>query len=479
MGSLRRHILPKAFKLFDLLVMTLSFAAATIAAHHQLRTVSFEEFLAMRISVQNFILFWGFLLVWHVIFALSGLYRSRRLTALWGEIIDVIKATFSGTLALFAFALLFRIQMVTPVFLAAFWTVSSAIIILSRVILRNVLKLMRIHGRNLSHLLIVGTNLRAMQFAQKIEKNKELGYHLIGFADNKWEDIGEFQTTEYHLVTDLDNLADFLSDHIVDEVAICLPMKQYSHEAPKIVSICQQQGIIVRYIFDVFIPELGQSKWEQFENDSVITIYTGEMNGVPILIKRGLDFSISLILIIILTPLLLITALLIKLTSSGPAFFIQERVGLNKRRFRLYKFRTMVVDAEQKLSRFEHLNEVSGPVFKIEDDPRITRVGKFLRKTSIDELPQLFNVLKGDMSLVGPRPLPVRDYKGFDQDWHRRRLSVRPGITCLWQISGRCSVPFEKWMELDMEYIDHWSLWLDFKILAKTIPAVLNGSGAR
>jgi exopolysaccharide biosynthesis polyprenyl glycosylphosphotransferase len=256
-------------------------------------------------------------------------------------------------------------------------------------------------------------------------------------------------------------------------------MKVYSRKAPKIISVCQEQGIIVRSLLDVFIPELTQSKIEQLENESVFTIYPGKMDGFPVLTKRALDFSISLILIIILSPLFIITALLIKLTSPGPVFFIQERMGLNKRRIRIYKFRTMVANAEQKLAEFEHLNEVSGPVFKIKDDPRITRVGRFLRKTSIDELPQLLNVLKGDMSLVGPRPLPVRDYNGFDQDWHRRRLSVRPGITCLWQINGRSSVPFEKWMELDMEYIDHWSLWLDFKILTKTIPAVLNGSGAR
>jgi len=256
-------------------------------------------------------------------------------------------------------------------------------------------------------------------------------------------------------------------------------MKVYSRKAPQIISVCQEQGIIVRSLLEVFIPELTESKIEQLENESVFTIYPGKMDGFPVLMKRTLDFFISLILIIILSPLFIITALLIKLTSPGPVFFIQERMGLNKRRIRIYKFRTMVVNAEQKLSEFEHLNEVSGPVFKIKDDPRITRVGSFLRKTSIDELPQLLNVLKGDMSLVGPRPLPVRDYKGFDQDWHRRRLSVRPGITCLWQINGRSSVPFEKWMELDMEYIDHWSLWLDFKILTKTIPAVLNGSGAR
>jgi lipopolysaccharide/colanic/teichoic acid biosynthesis glycosyltransferase len=159
-------------------------------------------------------------------------------------------------------------------------------------------------------------------------------------------------------------------------------------------------------------------------------------------------------------------------------FFIQERVGLNKKRFHLYKFRTMVADAEERQREIEHLNEASGPVFKIRSDPRLTPAGKFLRKTSIDELPQLFNVLKGDMSLVGPRPLPVRDYQGFDQDWQRRRFSVRPGITCLWQINGRSSIPFEKWMELDMQYIDQWSLWMDFKILAKTIPVVLKGTGA-
>jgi lipopolysaccharide/colanic/teichoic acid biosynthesis glycosyltransferase len=159
-------------------------------------------------------------------------------------------------------------------------------------------------------------------------------------------------------------------------------------------------------------------------------------------------------------------------------FFIQERVGLNKRTFRLYKFRTMVADAEERQAEIEHLNEARGPVFKIRNDPRLTPVGKFLRKTSIDELPQLFNVLKGDMSLVGPRPLPVRDYQGFDQDWQRRRFSVRPGITCLWQINGRSSIPFEKWMELDLQYIDQWSLWMDFKILAKTIPVVLKGTGA-
>jgi lipopolysaccharide/colanic/teichoic acid biosynthesis glycosyltransferase len=187
---------------------------------------------------------------------------------------------------------------------------------------------------------------------------------------------------------------------------------------------------------------------------------------------------VSLVLILLFSPLFLIVALLTKVTSPGPAFFTQERLGLNKRRFRMYKFRTMVIDAEERQADLEELNEADGPVFKIKSDPRITPIGKLLRKASIDELPQLFSVLKGDMSLVGPRPLPVRDFEGFDQDWHRRRFSVRPGITCLWQVNGRSDILFEDWMKLDMQYIDNWSLSLDFKILLMTVPAVLKGSGA-
>jgi lipopolysaccharide/colanic/teichoic acid biosynthesis glycosyltransferase len=158
--------------------------------------------------------------------------------------------------------------------------------------------------------------------------------------------------------------------------------------------------------------------------------------------------------------------------------FLQDRIGLNKRRFKIYKFRTMVPNAERLMLDIEKQNEMSGPVFKITNDPRITPIGKFLRKSSIDELPQLLNVLEGDMSLVGPRPLPVRDYEGFSEDWQRRRFSIKPGITCLWQVNGRNGISFDEWMLLDLQYMDEWSLWLDFKILARTVPAVFRGAGA-
>jgi lipopolysaccharide/colanic/teichoic acid biosynthesis glycosyltransferase len=190
------------------------------------------------------------------------------------------------------------------------------------------------------------------------------------------------------------------------------------------------------------------------------------------------DCLVSAALLAALGPLFLVVAVLIRLTSPGPVFFRQTRVGLNKRRFTIYKFRTMIANAEQLQDQLLSMNEMTGPVFKIKKDPRITSLGRILRKTSIDELPQLLNVLKGDMSLVGPRAIPLRDYQLFDQDWQRRRFSVKPGITCLWQIGGRNSIPFERWMELDMQYIDKWSLWLDLKILARTVPAVLRGTGA-
>jgi exopolysaccharide biosynthesis polyprenyl glycosylphosphotransferase len=195
-------------------------------------------------------------------------------------------------------------------------------------------------------------------------------------------------------------------------------------------------------------------------------------------VKRTFDIALSSILLIILLPLFLLVSVLIKLDSRGPVFFIQERVGLNKRRFHLFKFRTMIQDAEHLRDQLAELNEVSGPVFKIKHDPRLTRVGKWLRKLSIDELPQLINVFIGEMSLVGPRPLPVVDYNGFNKDWYNRRFSVRPGITCIWQINGRNNISFDRWMELDMNYIDNWSLSLDLKIILKTIPAVVSCKGA-
>ncbi len=478
MTALGRQLFVKVAKLYDLAVMCLSFGLAAVLVAHQTAIVSFADFLAMRVKVRNFVLFAGILLVWNISFRLFGLYDSRRLSGQKDEVLDIVKATTFGVGSVCIAAFLFRLKIVTPLFVLALWFISTATFVLSRLVVRYLLSQVRVRGRNLREMLIVGTNPRAVLFARKIQANPTLGYRVLGFVDQEWEGMEEFRKGGYPLASDFERFPFLLRERVVDEVVLALPMKSLYLQASRVAALCEEQGVVVRVLSNIFNLRLAQSKTGEFEGEAVTTLCTGSPEDWQHLFKRTLDIVASLVATLILAPLFLLAGFFIKLTSQGPVFFIQERVGLNKKRFHLYKFRTMVADAEERQREIEHLNEASGPVFKMKNDPRITRVGKLLRKTSIDELPQLFNVLKGDMSLVGPRPLPVRDYQGFHQDWQRRRFSVRPGITCLWQINGRCSIPFEKWMELDMKYIDEWSLWMDFKILAKTIPAVLKGAGA-
>jgi exopolysaccharide biosynthesis polyprenyl glycosylphosphotransferase len=477
MVNIRRQILLNVFKLFDMVIMVAAFGAATVLMLRS-HSVTVEEFFAMRVKIGNFLIFSTLLVVWHLLFSTFGLYASRRLSRRSAEIVDTLKATSFATLLLGVGVVVFHIKMATPTFLVAFWVLSSFLMVLSRLIMRWLLAQTRLHGRNLRDLLIVGTNSRAFGFANSIRSKPELGYRIIGFADREWEGMKQFRESGYRLACSLDELPNFFRKTVVDEVLIALPIRSFHDDAARIATLCEDQGILFRLLPNLFDLKRSRHWTEELEGQSLVTHHNGISEGWQLILKRVLDFTIALAAILVLTPVLIGTGLLLALTGGGPVFFVQRRVGLHKREFAVYKFRTMVVDAEKRMREVEHLNEVSGPVFKISNDPRITPLGRFLRKTSIDELPQLINVLKGDMSLVGPRPLPVRDYQGFSEDWQRRRFSVRPGITCLWQVSGRSSISFDKWMELDLQYIDKWSLWLDLRILARTIPAVLKGEGA-
>lgn len=480
MSSARRKLLLNAFRLFDLGLMVVAFLTAALTVLHQSRAVALPELLSMRVSIRNFAIFSLLGFAWYLIFSLSGLYASRRFSNRRGEVIDVIKAISLGTFVIFVGAIVFHIRLITPMFVVAFWLVNTCATVASRLMLRVILGAIRKRGRNLRGIVIVGTNNRALEFARKLISLPELGYHIAGFIDQDWHGSEEFRRSGYSLVSDFGNFPNFLRTSVVDEVVLALPFRSMHEDASRIAALCEEQGITVRVIANLFDSKGARASAEGSENDSdSLIIYSrSSVEEWPIVAKRIIDFIISGLVITSLFPLLLVVSVLIKVATPGPVFFVQKRVGLNKRHFNVYKFRTMVVDAERRMSELERLNEVSGPVFKIKNDPRMTPIGKFLRKTSIDELPQLFNVLKGDMSLVGPRPLPLRDYEGFNKDYQRRRFSVKPGITCLWQVRGRSSVPFEKWMELDLEYIDKWTLWLDCQILLRTIPAVLRGSGA-
>jgi exopolysaccharide biosynthesis polyprenyl glycosylphosphotransferase len=477
MTSYRRKFLLNALKAFDLLLAMSVILLATYLALPHRSALSLEEFLSMRVKVGNFLLFTALLCMWHISYALCGLYNSRRMLDCFADVRDLVKACCLGTVLIALSGLLFHIRMFSGKFIIVFWIVVCMASITSRLLLRLALHAARRQGRNLRNMVIVGTGPRASQFATMIESKPELGYRILGFVDQPWAGLQDFVKSGYS-ICDFDDLENLLRSNVVDEVVIALPIRTLHAQASRVAAICELQGIKIRIFSDLFDLRLSSARADDVLGGLLISHFRGLDEGWRTDAKRVFDVIVSTVLLIALAPLFLLIAAITKVTSPGPVFFKQSRVGLGKRRFQMYKFRTMVADAEQQIRKLEHLNEATGPVFKLRNDPRITPFGKLLRKTSIDELPQLINVLKGEMSLVGPRPLPVRDYEGFNEDWQRRRFSVRPGLTCLWQIAGRSAIPFEKWMQLDLQYIDRWSFWLDLQILMRTIPAVIRGFGA-
>lgn len=450
------------------------FSAFWLSAH-QADQVTLNKFLSLRIRVIDFISFLVIIFLWHITFNNFHLYRSRRLDSGHDEWKDLLKATSIGTAILTLVSFIVKNTLVTLQFVIFFWGLSTIFTLFFRKTMRYILKKVRVHGRNLRFVLIVGTNQKAYDYADMLEKKKELGYRVIGYLD---ENI-HLPAEEINLIGTIKNFSSILKNHIVDEVVISLPVKSYYEEIQEIVQKAEEQGIIIRHLSHIFDTKVAQPSTEKFGDFTVLTVIpSAAQEGSRYMAKRTIDITLGSVLIIATSPLMAIAAIAIKLSSRGPALFTQDRVGYNKRIFNLFKFRTMMVGAEKLQGELEEQNEMDGPVFKIKNDPRVSAVGRWLRKWSIDELPQLFNVINGDMSLVGPRPLPVRDYNGFDKDWQRRRFSVLPGITCTWQISGRNNIPFEDWMKMDMEYIDNWKLSSDLKILLKTIPAVIKGKGA-
>ena len=279
--------------------------------------------------------------------------------------------------------------------------------------------------------------------------------------------------------TPVQRLVEMLHEHSVNGVIISAK-HAYFEQVEAAIRACELEGVEAWLVADFFKAQISRTSFDDFYGWPVLVFRSTPESSWPTLVKQGMDLVGSFVLLFGFSWLLALIALLIKVTSPGPVLFRQQRSGLNGRPFTLYKFRTMVTNAEQLKHELAAMNEMNGPVFKVSNDPRVTPIGKVLRKYSLDELPQLYNVLRGEMSLVGPRPLPVDEVKRFDDLAHRRRLSVKPGITCLWQISGRNNVSdFKEWVRLDLEYIDNWSLWLDLKILSRTLPAVLAATGAK
>ncbi len=277
----------------------------------------------------------------------------------------------------------------------------------------------------------------------------------------------------------VEQLVRMLHEHSANGVILSARHRHFE-QVESVIKACEMEGVEVWLVADFFKTQLSRTSFDDFFGRPVMVFRTTPEASWQSVSKEALDFIGALILLVLFSPAFLLVTLLIKLTSPGPVLFRQKRAGLNGQPFTMYKFRTMVTDAEMRQDELAKMNEMEGPVFKMTNDPRVTRVGRWLRKFSLDEFPQLINVLRGEMSLVGPRPLPVEQVKRFNDVAHRRRLSVKPGMTCLWQVSGRNDVKdFRDWVRLDLEYIDNWSFWLDLKILWRTVPIVLTGAGAK
>jgi len=416
----------------------------------------------------------GMAVLWQIVLTSFGLYRAN-LAGRWrGQVMPLVQAVTCGTLLLLAAGALTGFPPVSRMpFLAFFSTVLAGTLVLRGGLTFAFRQGWRWH-RGRRDLLIVGDGACARVLAEEICRHPEVGYRLIGFVDDTPAHPGPVPADR---LGSLDTLAEFLAARALDEVIIALPVRSHYDAIARTVALCEEMGITVHVPVDFFQLRLAAADIGVFSEMPVVTLRTPGPPSAALAVKRALDVAGAAAGLLVTLPLLPVIALAIKLDSVGPVFFVQVRVGLHRRRFGMLKFRTMAMDAEAAQATLEKQNAVQGAAFKVANDPRVTRVGRILRKTNLDELPQLWNVLVGDMSLVGPRPLPVRDVERFQDHRQLRRFSVKPGLTCLWQVRGWHRLSFDRWMELDLDYIDNWSLRRDLDILARTVPAMIRGDG--
>ena len=411
-------------------------------------------------------------LLWVASLWFMGLYRLRTHWTLRGELIDVLRATALAVVVSLSVLYLLKLNDVSRLFLAILWLAQPGVTLASRVALRSALSRIRSHGRMRRFMLVIGAGPEAETFATEVERHRELGLQVIGHLAGP---LDAQSATSRPVLGSIDEIERVLHENIVDEVAVCLSPQDLSFAEP-ITRVCEEEGKIVRVSLPALGGILSGGVYEQVGRLSVVTHLYGPDRVVGMALKRLFDIAVSLVGLIVLSPLMLAIALYIRAVDGPPVLFGHRRIGLHGRQFTCLKFRTMVAGADGLDDQLGHLSDIRGPAFKIWDDPRVTHTGRRLRGWSLDELPQLINVLTGEMSIVGPRPAPAREVAGYSI-WHRRRLSMKPGITGLWQVSARHDDSFDRRADLDLTYIDRWSLWLDIKIMVRTIPALMSPCG--
>lgn len=408
---------------------------------------------------------------WVAVLWSQGLYRLRQRWSFAGHALAMVRALIVMTVLTFAVLFAFKLEDVSRAFLLTMLPSLALASLGLRAFIHASLGLLRRRGRTTRSVLIVGSGSVARQFGHDLEQHPALGLRIVGYVNGEADD----PHINWPYLGPIERLADVLHEHVIDEVAVCLDLASWQ-TIEEVIELCRTVGKVVRVPLAGGILTHGSAHVESLSGVPVLSIVQGPDRQLALAVKRVIDVVVAAIGLVLLVPVTLAVGLAILREDGRPIFFRQQRVGLHGRRFHVLKFRTMRHGAEELLPELKAHNEVNGQAFKLTNDPRVTRVGGFLRRTSLDELPQLWNVLTGNMSLVGPRPPLPAEVHEYDI-WHRRRLSMKPGITGLWQVDSRREPDFDRWVEKDLEYIDRWSLWLDTKIALRTLPAMLRLEG--
>jgi exopolysaccharide biosynthesis polyprenyl glycosylphosphotransferase len=408
---------------------------------------------------------------WVALLFAVGQYRLRARWTLRSEAAGIARATVWLALLSLSFLFLYDLTDLSRMFLVFLFPVQGVVTLGTRAALRRVFMHMRRHGRNNRYVLVIGTGPEAIAFAQRIEEHSAFGLRIAGFLGdppaaslNGWPYLGPAS-----------DILKVMHDGIVDEVAVCLPRAEWA-EVEDLIEVCQEEGKIVRIPLEVPQVQSRLQFIEDLDGVAVLSIVRAPDRTIALALKRVMDVSFATLALIVAAPVITVIAAYIALRDGRPVLFRQTRLGVHGRPFTIVKFRTMVRDAEERFPGLVASSHTNGAAFKMAYDPRTTSWGRFLRATGLDELPQLWNVLKGEMSLVGPRPAPAREVDTYDV-WHRRRLSMKPGLTGLWQITSRLDRDFDHRARLDLDYIDRWSLWLDLRIVAQTVPVLFHANG--
>ncbi|MFQ6014990.1 MAG: undecaprenyl-phosphate glucose phosphotransferase [Anaerolineae bacterium] len=458
----------------DIVLINVAFALAYwvryelewIRPLHEFNYIPFQWYLPVALVLTVILL---------IVYQLEAVYHQPRGASWLDEVYAIFKGTLIGIAIMIVIFFYYRPQFYSRLMFGYAGVLIVALLSLARLVVRITRDRLHKRGIGVDRVLIVGAGEVGRAIMRNIMARPELGYQVVGFVDDdpakQKAAIGRFMA-----LGNTDDIPRVVREHNADEVIISLPWMSH-RKIMKIMAQCQRQGTRAMFVPDLFQMRLSQVHLDDINGIPLLGLKGVSIRGWNLAVKRAIDIVGSLACLILLSPLLLLIAMAIKLDSRGAVLFAQTRVGRGGKRFTLYKFRSMREGAEEEKRELTGLNETAGPIFKIRDDPRLTRLGKFFRRTSLDELPQLYNVLRGDMSLIGPRP-PLPSEVELYEDWHMKRLEVAPGMSGLWQVSGRSELSFDEMVMLDIYYIENWSLGLDFKIMLRTIPTVIFANGA-